>query len=75
MTEAARAFLSHLFASAAGDVVYSGALADNRASLSIQEKLGFVHQVEGALFFRPRGEKLPHVFTKLERSAFEASRP
>jgi RimJ/RimL family protein N-acetyltransferase len=72
MTEAARAFLAHLFASGAGDTVYSGAAAENRASLTIQGKLGFVRHVEGTHFFRPRGETLPHVFTRLERAAFEA---
>jgi RimJ/RimL family protein N-acetyltransferase len=75
MTQAARAFLAHLFQSGAGDIVYSGALADNIASLRIQEKLGFERHFEGMHFFRPRGEKLPHVFTRLERSRFEALTP
>jgi RimJ/RimL family protein N-acetyltransferase len=75
MTEAARAFLAHLFQSGAGDIVYSGALADNLASLGIQEKLGFARHVEGQHFFRPRNASLPHVFTRLERSRFEALAP
>jgi RimJ/RimL family protein N-acetyltransferase len=72
MTEAARAFLAQLFAAGAGDIVYSGALLENQASLNIQKKLGFVCHFEGMHFFRPRGERLPHVFTRLERAAFKA---
>jgi RimJ/RimL family protein N-acetyltransferase len=75
MTEAARAFLAHLFASGTGDVVYSGALADNRVSLKVQEKLGFACHFEGMHFFRPRNATLPHVFTRLERRTFERLAP
>lgn len=75
MTEAARAFLTHIFASHAGDIVYSGALAENRASLNIQKKLGFVPHVEGTHFFRPLNEKRPHVYTRLDRTAFQALSP
>jgi RimJ/RimL family protein N-acetyltransferase len=75
MTEATRAFLAHLFRSSASDIVYSGALADNAASLAIQWKLGFACHVEGTHFFRPRNATLPHVFTRLERRSFEALPP
>jgi RimJ/RimL family protein N-acetyltransferase len=70
MTEAARAFIAHLFASTAVDVIHTGAFADNAASLRVQEKLGFVRTGEMMLYCRPRGRELPHVNTRLLRSAF-----
>jgi RimJ/RimL family protein N-acetyltransferase len=75
MTEAARAFIAHLFASTAVDIVYSGAFADNAASLRVQEKLGFERTGEMMLYCRPRGHELPHVNTKLVRSAFRTAVP
>jgi RimJ/RimL family protein N-acetyltransferase len=70
MTEAVRAFVRHLFASGAADTIYSGAFADNAASLRVQEKLGFVRDGETMLYARPRGRAFPHVNTKLAKSAF-----
>ncbi len=55
-----------------GDTIYSGAFADNEASLRVQEKLGFVRDGETTLHSKPRGADFPHVNTKLTRSAFEA---
>jgi RimJ/RimL family protein N-acetyltransferase len=71
ITEAARELLARAFAAGVcGDTVYSGAFADNAASLRVQEKLGFVRDGEAMLYARPRGSEFPHVNTKLVRSAF-----
>jgi RimJ/RimL family protein N-acetyltransferase len=72
MTEAARGFVPHVFAARLGDTIYSGAFADNEASLRVQEKLGFERDGETTLHSKPRGADFPHVNTKLTRSAFEA---
>lgn len=72
MTEAARAFIGRLIASTPVDTIYTGAFADNAASLRVQEKLGFEPTGEMMLYCRPRGEKRPHVNTKLTRSRFLA---
>ena len=73
MTEAARAFVAHVFDSLPSDTIYSGAFSDNAASLRVQEKLGFTRDGETLLYARPRREKFPHVNTKLARSAFRAT--
>ena len=75
MTEAVRAFVRHLFASGAGDTIYSGAFAGNAASLRVQEKLGFERTGEEMLYCRPCGEKRLHVNTELPRSRFRAEPP
>jgi RimJ/RimL family protein N-acetyltransferase len=72
MTEAALAFIRHLFASTGRDTIYSGAFADNAASLRVQEKLGFERSGEDMLYCRPRGEKRLHINTELARSRFLA---
>lgn len=73
MTEAAGGLLAYAFAAGVGDTIYSGAFADNTASLRVQEKLGFVRDGETMLYARPRRAKFPHVNTKLTRSAFRAA--
>jgi RimJ/RimL family protein N-acetyltransferase len=75
MTEAARGFIEHIFASTAVDTIYSGAFAGNWASLRVQEKLGFERTGEMMLYCRPRGEKLAHVNTRLARARFLARSP
>jgi RimJ/RimL family protein N-acetyltransferase len=75
MTEAATALIAHAFAGEIGDTIYSGAFADNEASLRVQEKLGFVRDGETILYALPRREEFPHVNTKLTQNAFEARRP
>jgi len=72
MTEAARAFIAHLFASTTVDTIYTGAFADNAASLRVQEKLGFERVGEMLLYCRPRGENCVHVNTELTRARFLA---
>ena len=75
MTEAARGFLARVFDAGLGDVVYSGAFADNTASLRVQEKLGFMHDGETMLYARPRDAKFPHVNTVLTRERLERHHP
>jgi RimJ/RimL family protein N-acetyltransferase len=75
MSEAALAFVRHIFASTGHDTIYSGAFAGNAASLRIQEKLGFVRTGETMHYSRPRGEKLAHISTELARARFLARYP
>jgi RimJ/RimL family protein N-acetyltransferase len=75
MTEAARGFLVRVFDAGFGDVVYSGAFADNAASLRVQEKLGFEGDGDTMLYARPRDAKFPHVNTVLTRERFERHHP
>ena len=72
MTEAAHALLAHAFAAGVGDTIYSGAFADNAASLRAQAKLGFVGDGETMVHAKPRGADFAHINTRLTRSAFEA---
>jgi RimJ/RimL family protein N-acetyltransferase len=72
MSEAARGFLARVFAAGIGDVVCSGAFADNAASLRVQEKLGFTRDAERMMFAKPRGGEFPHIDTSLTRSRFES---
>jgi len=71
MSEAARAFVAHVFATIPDDTLYSGAFAANAASLRIQEKLGFFRDGEAMLFSNPQGKEMPHVGTVLTRTTFE----
>jgi RimJ/RimL family protein N-acetyltransferase len=75
MTEAARGFLARVFEVGLGDEVYSGAFADNAASLHVQEKLGFERDGETMQYSRPRDAKFPHVNTVLTRERFERHHP
>lgn len=71
MSEAARAFIAHLFATISDETIYSGAFIDNAASLRIQDKLGFARTGEAAVFSNPHGKDMPHVSTMLTRASFE----
>ena len=73
MTEAARAFIAHVFAHIPDDTIYSGAFAENAASLRIQEKLGFVRDSEAMFFANPAGREMPHVATSVTREQFAAA--
>jgi len=73
MTEAARAFVAHVFACGIGDTIYSGAFSDNEASLRVQAKLGFMRDGETMLYARPRRAKFPLLNTRLVRSVFKAA--
>lgn len=67
MTEAASALLDHAFATAPVEAVGSGAFADNRASLRIQEKLGFATTGVNELWSNARGARGPGIRTRLTR--------
>ena len=71
MTEALRALVNHVFALTPADAIFCGAFADNRASLRVQEKAGFVHAGETVLFSRPHGHERAHVNTVLTRASLE----
>jgi RimJ/RimL family protein N-acetyltransferase len=71
MTEAARGLIAHTFALTRVAAIYSGAFANNTASLRVQEKIGFVRESVGTLFSKPHGRELAHVNTALARASFE----
>jgi RimJ/RimL family protein N-acetyltransferase len=74
MSEAARAFIAHVFATTGEDAIYSGAVSENAASLRIQEKLGFVRDREAMLYIPSCGKELPSTHTVLTRTRFAALR-
>jgi RimJ/RimL family protein N-acetyltransferase len=74
MSEAARAFIAHVFAVTGEDTLYSGAVSENAASLRIQEKLGFVRDGEAMLYIPARRRELPSTNTVLTRARFEERR-
>ena len=71
MTEALRALVNHVFALSGADAIFCGAFAENRASLRVQEKAGFMPAGETMLFSRPNGRELAHVNTVLTRASLE----
>lgn len=71
MTETVHAFVQHVFKLSDADAIYSGAFAENVASLRVQEKAGFVRDGETTLYSKPRGGDFPHVNTVLTRTTFE----
>jgi len=71
MSEAARAFIAHVFDVTGVDTIYSGAASDNAASLRVQEKLGFVRAGEAMLYIPARRKELPSTNTVLTRARFE----
>jgi len=72
MSEAARRFTAHVFATIPDDTIFSGAFADNSASLRIQEKIGFVRDNEAMSFSNPHARDVLHVNTSLTRARFAA---
>jgi RimJ/RimL family protein N-acetyltransferase len=73
MSEAARAFIAHVFARIPDNTLYSGAFTANAASLRIQDKLGFVRDGESMFFSNPHGKETPHTNTSLTRARFAAA--
>jgi RimJ/RimL family protein N-acetyltransferase len=53
-------FIAHVFAAISDDTIYSGAFADNAASLRIQEKLGFARDGEAMFYSNPNRKEMPH---------------
>ena len=72
MSEAARGFIGHVFATIADNAIYSGAFTNNAASLRIQDRLGFTREGKAMYFSRPNGKEMPHVNTMLTRARFAA---
>lgn len=70
MSEAARGFIAHVFATISADAICSEAFRDNAASLRIQEKLGFRSAGEAMSFSNPHQKDMPHVNTMLTRACF-----
>jgi RimJ/RimL family protein N-acetyltransferase len=74
MSEAARAFITHVFEVTSNETIYSGAVSENAASLRVQEKLGFVRAGEAMLYIPARRKELPSTNTVLTRARFEEQR-
>jgi RimJ/RimL family protein N-acetyltransferase len=74
MTEAVRGFVDFVFDIYDCDAIFSGAFAENAASLRVQAKLGLVKDGETMLFSRPRGGAFRHINTMLTRAAWERGR-
>lgn len=70
MTEAVSATLERFFRRAPDARIYSGAFADNLASLNIQKKLGFEIIDANQLFSLSRNRMVPHIETMLLREDF-----
>ena len=73
MTEAVRAFLTHVFATTPAKFIRSGMFTDNRASLQVQLKLGFRQVSVSECRCVARKKKLPYIDTRLARDQFVAS--
>lgn len=71
MSRAARVLTQDFFAMSAEPHLNSGYFSGNEASWAIQRRLGFQFVEESALFNRPHGKRMPHVFTRLTRARFE----
>ena len=67
MTEAVIALAHHIFATSDVDAIYSGAFAENTASLRVQSKSGFAHDGETVLHSNPKKTPLAHVNTVRNR--------
>jgi len=72
MSEAARSLITHVFATIPDDTIFSGAFADNAASLRIQEKLGFARDGQAMFFSNPHKKDVMQVNTSLTRARFAA---
>jgi len=74
MTEAAGAAVDRAFVSTGAEVLVSGAFEGNRASLRIQERLGFRISGERRVACLARGEAVRHIDTRLTRAAWDEAR-
>lgn len=70
MTEAVGAIVERFFARMMGETLYAGAIADNPASLKVQDKLGF--QVTGSsdVYSHSRGAMVPVIDTEVTFGSF-----
>ncbi|MDB5472972.1 MAG: family N-acetyltransferase [Devosia sp.] len=72
MTEAATALLDWHFAEGRADLVVSSAHHNNRASLAVQKKLGFVEEAREMRFSHTLQRNVEHVVTRLTREHWQA---
>jgi len=70
MTEAAAMALDWYFKATGAAAIASGVFAFNRASLAVQEKLGFTQIGTSRLHCLARDAEVEHIDTKLTRSAW-----
>lgn len=71
MSEAAHAVTDRFFRRMPEAELYSGAFADNAASLKIQQKLGFTITRCGDLYSLARNAMAPHLETRLTQEGFQ----
>lgn len=74
MTEALCALLAHVFEKRGIGEIRSSAFAGNRASLRVQEKLGFIVAGTTDIWSVPRQAMVCAITTRLSREAFYAAR-
>lgn len=74
MTEAVIAALDWFFATSRAPIVYSGVFHFNRASLAIQEKLGFTQTGRSRLLCLAREAEVEHIDTQLTLGVWKARR-
>jgi RimJ/RimL family protein N-acetyltransferase len=70
MSEAASAVVERFFSRMMGEIVYSGALCENPASLKVQEKLGFQVTGTSQTFSRSRMELVNMIETEVTFGSF-----
>ena len=73
-TEAAEAILTYGFEVLGLKLIRSGVYIDNRASLRVQQKLGFTVVGRSMRRSLARGKAVPHIDTVLTRTRFQAFR-
>jgi RimJ/RimL family protein N-acetyltransferase len=73
-TEAARAILAYGFEVFGLKLIRSGVYTENRASLRVQQKLGFAVIGRSMRHSLARGKAVPHIDTVLTRARFQAFR-
>ncbi|MBB4009083.1 GNAT family N-acetyltransferase [Allorhizobium taibaishanense] len=74
MSEATAAAVDRFFRRMPEVDLYSGAFADNGASLKIQDKLGFTLTRCADLYSLSRNAMAPHIETRLTQDAFQRAR-
>ena len=73
MSEAVKAALQWYYARTGADIITSGVLHFNMASLAVQHKLGFVEIGRSQVYCPARAADIEHIDTELTRDVFEAA--
>lgn len=71
MTEAGRAVVAEFFRQPQNEVLCSGIVRGNAASLAVQRKLGFKEVGESRIACVARGTEMPSIDTELTRQMYE----